>query len=350
MSFDCVTNFVHTEPGSLDDMTPLTETHDGILPVSIHDSLENSWPGHSIGFSSWITEESRDQPKGNSTCSYGNTNPPGLSMTFFANNCLWTGCKAPQSGFLTSQDLDFHVQTFHLRLCPWPVCRKGKAFRRRSDLTRHIESVHSGHRRYVCDIPGCTKAYARNDKLTAHKRTHSVNTTNSCNAGSPSVLHAPAGPSCGTYNGEDSNLEIRGRVSPETYLDYYVVSPGPTDHSLESSSKSSGKSKGDGKSHSQQRRPSNGDDEFERSHHVLQLPPPEYIAQQEIDLPHLPTNLFVHEQDSILTGVDDRLSQCAFDPVAKYQFPVTIANGNTRPVERPGTGNEPRGYASWIVY
>jgi serine/threonine protein kinase len=47
-----------------------------------------------------------------------------------------------------------------------------------------------------------------------------------------------------------------------------------------------------------------------------------YIAQQERDLPHLPTNLVVHEQDSILTRVNYRLSQCAFDFVAKYQLPI----------------------------
>ncbi len=35
-------------------------------------------------------------------------------------------------------------------------------------------------------------------------------------------------------------------------------------------------------------------------------------------MPHLPTNLLVSEQDSVLAAVNDRLSQCAFDFVAKY--------------------------------
>jgi hypothetical protein len=111
---------------------------------------------------------------------------------------------------------------------------------------------------------------------------------------------------------------------------------------LEPPSKSASKSKSDGKGHSQ-RRPSNRD-EFDGPHQFIPRPPPEYIAQQEKDLPHLPTNLVVHEQDSILTRVNDRLSQCAFDFVAKYQFPIPLANGEMRPVERP----QDREWTEWV--
>jgi len=107
-------------------------------------------------------------------------------------------------------------------------------------------------------------------------------------------------------------------------------------------SKAVGKTKSEGKAH-QQRRPSNRD-EFDGPHQFLQRPPPEYIAQQERDLPHLPTNLVVHEQDSILTQVNDCLSQCAFDFVAKYQFPIPLANGEMRPVERA----KDREWTEWV--
>jgi hypothetical protein len=130
-------------------------------------------------------------------------------------------------------------------------------------------------------------------------------------------------------------------VSPETYQDEYVASPSPTEYVLESSGKA-GKLK-DGKGHSSSRRPSNRD-EFDGPHQFLQRPPPEYIAQQERDLPHLPTNLFVHEQDSILSRVNDRLSQCAFDFVAKYQFPIPLANGEMRPVQR----SQDREWTEWV--
>lgn len=64
---------------------------------------------------------------------------------------------------------------------------------------------------------------------------------------------------------------------------------------------------------------------------------------QEQELPHLPTNLLVQEQDSILAQVNDRLSRCAFDFVAKYQFPIPLTQ-DMRPVERP----EDREWTEWV--
>lgn len=64
---------------------------------------------------------------------------------------------------------------------------------------------------------------------------------------------------------------------------------------------------------------------------------------QERELPHLPTNLLVQEQDSILAQVNDRLSRCAFDFVAKYQFPIPLTQ-DMRPVERP----EDREWTEWV--
>jgi hypothetical protein len=87
-------------------------------------------------------------------------------------SCVWPGCKARKRFFSLPADLDHHVQTYHLHRCPWPTCRTGKPFRRRSDLTRHLGSVHSGSRKHRCVFPGCEKAYGRSDKLTAHRRTH----------------------------------------------------------------------------------------------------------------------------------------------------------------------------------
>jgi hypothetical protein len=168
-------------------------------------------------------------------------------------------------------------------------------------------------------------------------------TPNGYNVGASSAVYGSAGPNYNSYTGQASSWEPQGRISPEgAYLDDYVPSPSPTDYVLEPSSKSAGKSKSEGKGH-QQRRPSNRD-EFDGPHQYIPRPPPEYIAQQERELPHLPTNLVVHEQDSILTQVNDRLSQCAFDFVAKYQFPIPLANGEMRPVERP----QDREWTEWV--
>ena len=174
-------------------------------------------------------------------------------------------------------------------------------------------------------------------------RSDPIYTSSGYNAGPSSAIYGSAGPGYGSYTSSTSTWEPQGRVSPENYLDDYVASPSQADYLTESSSKPSGKSRSDSKGHSHQRRPPNRD-EFDGPHQFLQRPPPEYIAQQERDLPHLPTNLVVHEQDSILTRVNDRLSQCAFDFVAKYQFPIPLANGELRPVERP----QDREWTEWV--
>ena len=96
-----------------------------------------------------------------------------------------------------------------------------------------------------------------------------------------------------------------------------------------------------GKSHSQ-RRPSNRD-EFDGPHQFLDRPSAEVIAGQERDLPHLPTNLYVNEQDEILSQVNDRLSKCAFDFIAKYQFPIPL-EPDKRPVRIPAD----REWTEWV--
>lgn len=84
-------------------------------------------------------------------------------------------------------------------------------------------------------------------------------------------------------------------------------------------------------------------DEFDGPHQFLPRPTPQYIAMQERELPHLPTNLLVQEQDSVLSQVNDRLSQCAFDFVARYQFPVPLTQ-DMRPVARP----QDREWTEWV--
>ncbi|PBP19106.1 hypothetical protein BUE80_DR010080 [Diplocarpon rosae] len=196
--------------------------------------------------------------------------------------------------------------------------------------------------------PGVTSSYSPPGPLatmppaTNLARSDSLYSSNGYQTGATSALYGAAGPGYNSYSSPNSTWEPQGRISPETYEDY-IATPSPSDFVLEASSKSVSKPRSDGKGHSQQRRPSNRD-EFDGPHQFLQRPPPDYIAQQERDLPHLPTNLVVHEQDSILTQVNDRLSQCAFDFVAKYQFPIPLANGEMRPVERP----QDREWTEWV--
>ena len=54
-------------------------------------------------------------------------------------------------------------------VCDYPGC--DKAYSQSGGLTRHKRS-HTGEKPYVCDHPGCDKAYSQSGNLTQHKRTH----------------------------------------------------------------------------------------------------------------------------------------------------------------------------------
>ncbi|KAL1986770.1 hypothetical protein VTN96DRAFT_5635 [Rasamsonia emersonii] len=115
------------------------------------------------------------------------------------------------------------------------------------------------------------------------------------------------------------------RVSPDSVM-REPQSPRSLDtseYSVEmAKSRHGDKSRGTVKYHSQ-RRPSNRD-EFDGPHQLLDPPSPRTIAAQDRELPSLPTHLDVSEQDDILCKVNDCLSQCAFNFVARYQFPIPI--------------------------
>jgi len=70
---------------------------------------------------------------------------------------------------------------------------------------------------------------------------------------------------------------------------------------------------------------------------------PEVLAAEAQDLPHLPTNLYVSEQDEILSQVNDRLSRCAFNFFAKYRFPIPLES-DKRPVTVPAD----REWTEWV--
>ncbi|KAJ5602061.1 hypothetical protein N7510_011595 [Penicillium lagena] len=84
-------------------------------------------------------------------------------------------------------------------------------------------------------------------------------------------------------------------------------------------------------------------DEFDGPHQLLDPPSPRTLAAQEKELPELPTNLDAAEQDKILHHVNDRLSQCAFDFVARYQFRIPI-EADKRLVTSPSD----REWTEWV--
>lgn len=91
-----------------------------------------------------------------------------------------------------------------------------------------------------------------------------------------------------------------------------------------------------------QRRPCNRD-EFDGPTQFLDYPTQDVIVSQERELPQLPTNLDVAEQDQILFQVNDCLSRCAFNFVAKYQFPIPL-----EPDKREVRVPEDREWTEWV--
>ena len=144
---------------------------------------------------------------------------------------------------------------------------------------------------------------------------------------------------------DQSQYEAKINASPDDYQwdqesstsrtssDYVAETPPPRGIS--------GRSGTSRKTHTQ-RKPSNRD-EFDGPHQFLDRPSPHTLAAQERDLPHLPTNLEVQEVDDVLSQVNDRLSKCAFDFVAKYQFPIPL-EPDKRPVRVPAD----REWTEWV--
>ncbi|KAF2725577.1 hypothetical protein K431DRAFT_317557 [Polychaeton citri CBS 116435] len=91
-----------------------------------------------------------------------------------------------------------------------------------------------------------------------------------------------------------------------------------------------------------QRRPSNRD-EFDGPAQFLPRPADADREPAEEELPALPVHLYSQEQDEILTRVNDRLSQCAFDFVARYSFPIPF-----EPDKRPVSVPSDREWSEWV--
>ena len=85
-----------------------------------------------------------------------------------------------------------------------------------------------------------------------------------------------------------------------------------------------------------------GRDEFDGSVQYLSKPPRSVPEPRERDLPPLPVHLESAEQDHILTEVNKRLSQCAFDFVALYRFPIPI-----EPDKPPVQSSADKGWSEW---
>ncbi|KAI1173292.1 hypothetical protein F4777DRAFT_456020 [Nemania sp. FL0916] len=157
-----------------------------------------------------------------------------------------------------------------------------------------------------------------------------------------SMSHTPSISAYGSYTSSSSQAwPVQSKYSPVDSVDELT---NVSDHSRDSLSGTSpplglGRSTGN----RPQRKPSNRDEFDGPQVQFLTRPSSDYVAMQEREMPHLPTNLLVSEQDRVLAAVNDRLSLCAFDFVAKYQFPIPLTQ-DMRPVEQP----QDREWTEWV--
>ncbi|KAG5931332.1 hypothetical protein E4U53_001821 [Claviceps sorghi] len=209
-------------------------------------------------------------------------------------------------------------------------------FAQSNGLNQNVGSYNQG-----AIVPRNTNGYrAQADTSASVSSNHYVSRTQLVGA-------APMAPVLSAYQnaGKAASWDTHGRYSPTGSLDDIVASPSLSDYSVDNVMMGltcANQKPRSGAKRASQRRPSNRD-EFDGPHQFLQRPPQEVIDMQERELPHLPTNLHVQEQDAVLTQVNDRLSQCAFDFVAKYQFPIPLTQ-DMRPVERP----QDREWTEWV--
>ena len=90
-------------------------------------------------------------------------------------------------------------------------------------------------------------------------------------------------------------------------------------------------------------RKSSNRDEFDGPHQLLNLPSPKTIAAKDQPSPLLPMSLSSEEQNDIFDRLNEILSKCAFDFVARYQFPIPV-----EPDKRLVTASQDREWAEWV--
>lgn len=90
-------------------------------------------------------------------------------------------------------------------------------------------------------------------------------------------------------------------------------------------------------------RKSSNRDEFDGPHQLLNIPSPRSVAAKDQPFPILPMTLSSEEQDDILGRLNEVLSKCAFDFVARYQFPIPV-----EPEKRLVITPQDRDWTEWV--
>ncbi|KAF8582787.1 hypothetical protein K439DRAFT_1350553 [Ramaria rubella] len=87
-------------------------------------------------------------------------------------HCLWEGCnRSGGLGFSSKQKILRHVQS-HTGHRPFRCTTCDQYFSEAATLQQHMRR-HTKEKPYICDFPGCGKAFAITGALTIHRRVHS---------------------------------------------------------------------------------------------------------------------------------------------------------------------------------
>ncbi|KIJ55326.1 hypothetical protein M422DRAFT_152240 [Sphaerobolus stellatus SS14] len=122
-------------------------------------------------------------------------------------HCLWEGCnRNGELGFSSKQKILRHIQSHtgellkSLSPCyrPYKCEECNQYFSEAATLQQHMRR-HTKEKPYVCDFPGCGKAFAITGALTIHKRVHSGSKPFKC-------------PHCDRSFSESSNLSKHVRT------------------------------------------------------------------------------------------------------------------------------------------
>lgn len=148
----------------------------------------------------------------------------------------------------------------------------------------------------------------------------------------PLSYRDPRGPSSGLYNQSSAARTSSGILPHENHV--HSAAKLPEGRHIDSQTPATCV---------RPQRKSSNRDEFDGPHQLLNLPSPRSIAAKDQPFPVLPVSLSSEEQADVLARLTEILSKCAFDFIARYQFPVPV-----EPDKRLVITPQDREWTEWV--